>query len=113
VEPPPLVSGHRVLVVDEICGSGETIGMVKERAATLGAQEVRSAVLYAHTWGVAVPDYIGLVTDALLLNPWDREILSEGTFQFAPEYVDALRHQGLDADNSLLISATPFDLAKG
>jgi hypoxanthine phosphoribosyltransferase len=113
VEPPPLVSGRRVLIVDEICGSGETIGMVKERAAALGAQEVRSAVLYAHTWGVAVPDYIGLVTDALLLNPWDREILSEGTFQFAPEYVEALRHQGLDADDSLLISATPFDLAKG
>jgi hypoxanthine phosphoribosyltransferase len=113
VEPPPLVKGHRILVVDEICGSGETLTMVRKKAESLGVKEVRSAVMYAHTWGVSLPDYIGLVTDALLLNPWDREILRDQSFQFHPEYVEALGHQGLEADPSLLIQATAIKLAKG
>jgi hypothetical protein len=60
-----------------------------------------------------VPDYIGLITDELLLNPWDREILRDGTFQFHPEYVEALVQQGLEADASLLIDAPVIEIAKG
>lgn len=112
VEPPPLIKDCRVLIVDEISGSGETIMLVKEKAAALGVTEVRSAVMYAHTWGVSVPDYIGLISDALLLNPWDREILRDGKFQFHPEYAAGLAQQGLTPDASLLIQATPMELAK-
>jgi hypothetical protein len=113
MEPPPLVKDRRVLVVDEICGIGETIKMVKDKVAAMGAREVRSAVMYAHTWGIEVPDYISLITDALLLNPWDREIWRDGAFQFHPEYVEALAQQGIEPDPSLLIAATPMDLSKG
>lgn len=113
VEPPALVEGCRVLIVDEICASGETLTMVADKVASLGAREVRSAVMYAHTWGASVPDYIGLITDALLLNPWDREILQEGRFCFHPEYVQALAEQGMAPDPALLIRATPIILAKG
>ncbi|HEX6386031.1 MAG TPA: phosphoribosyltransferase family protein [Anaerolineae bacterium] len=113
LEPPVLVKDRRVLIVDEICGTGETISLVKGKVESMGARDVRSAVMYAHTWGVAVPDYIGLVTDALLLNPWDREILKDGVFLFLPEYVEALADQGIEADSSLLINATQFELAKG
>jgi hypothetical protein len=70
-------------------------------------------VLYAHTWGVHVPDYIGLITDAMVLNPWDREIFREGEFQFHPEYAEALAHQGLEADEQMLIQVSPMRLAKG
>jgi hypoxanthine phosphoribosyltransferase len=113
IEPPAEVADRRVLIVDEICGTGETIVMVKEKVAALGAAAIKSAVLYAHTWGVDVPDYIGLVTDALLLNPWDREIWRDGTFEFHPEYAAALAHQGVEFEPLLLINATSFDLAKG
>jgi hypoxanthine phosphoribosyltransferase len=51
VEPPGEVADRRVLVVDEISGSGETLTMVKERALALSAAEC-SAVMYAHTWGL-------------------------------------------------------------
>lgn len=112
VEPPTVVQGRRVLIVDEICGSGETISMVKARVEAMSASAVKSAVLYAHTWGVAVPDYIGLITDALLLNSWDREVVCDGTFQFHPEYVAALTYQGIQPDPSLSIAATPVELAK-
>jgi uncharacterized protein len=112
LKPPKLVKGRRVLVVDEICGSGETILMVKHEAERLGASEVRSAVMYAHTWGTSTPDYIGLVSDELILNPWDREIFKDGTFQFHPEYVEALAQQGLPADPSLLVNAQTIEPTK-
>jgi hypoxanthine phosphoribosyltransferase len=78
LEPPATIAGSRVVVVDEICGSGQTLAMVKECAEALGASQVKTAVLYAHSWGVAPPDAIGLITDALVLNPWDRQILADG-----------------------------------
>jgi hypoxanthine phosphoribosyltransferase len=113
VEPPAVVSGSRVLIVDEISSTGETITMVKEKVTGMGAVAVRSAVLYAHHRGASIPDYVGLITDALLLNPWDREIWKNGRFEFHPEYVEALAQQGLNADASLLIDATVIDPAKG
>jgi len=113
VEPPPVIKDRRVLIVDEICCTGETLSMVKRRVEALGAKEIRTAVLYAHTGSTSAPDYIGLVSDELLLNPWDREVLREGGFQFHPEYVEALTRQGIIANASLLIEATVFQAAKG
>jgi uncharacterized protein len=113
LEPPPTIADCQVLVVDEICGSGRTLSMVKQHAEALGAREVKTAVLYAHSWGVATPDAIGLITDALVLNPWDREILSDGVFKFHPEVVDALALQHRQPDPALLIAAPTITLAKG
>jgi hypothetical protein len=101
-----------VLVVDEISSSGETLQMVRDKLAQLGTQKVRCAVLYAHTWGVDIPDYIGIITDALVLNPWDREVLRDGQYIFHPEYTTALAGQGLEKENGPLISTRFFTLAK-
>jgi hypothetical protein len=87
--------------------------MLKEKCLALGASLVKNAVLYAHTKAAHVPDYIGIITDELLLNPWDREILREGKFHFQPEYVEALMHQGVEANEDLLISSSVIPLAKG
>jgi hypothetical protein len=111
-EPPPLVENHRVVIVDEICSTGETITLATQQVAALGAEAIRSAVLYAHTKGVSVPDYVGLISDALILNPWDREVFQEGDFRFHPEYAQALSEQGLKADQSLLIQAPVTEVAK-
>ena len=113
VEPPAAVAGRRVLVVDEMCSSGQTLRMVKARALELGAAEVRTATLYAHTWGAAAVDYTGLITDALVMNPWDREVYRDGAFIFHPEYAAALAQQGVAADTSLLIPAPRLLAAKG
>ena len=112
VRPPEAVRDQRVLVVDEISSTGETLRLVEEEVAGLGAAAMRSAVLYAHTWGADVPDYIGLISDALILNPWDREILDRGRFVFHPEYVDALAEQGIEPDDALLIGAQEFAIAR-
>ncbi len=113
MEPPAAVAERRVLIVDEISATGATILKVKEKALERGAALVRSAVLYAHTSGASVPDYIGIITDGLLLNPWDREVVRDGVFQFHPEYVGALKHQGMEAGADLLIPANLIKLAKG
>lgn len=112
VPPPAEIAPQRVLVVDEICDSGETLLMVKEKCLALGASLVKSAVLYSHTRAVSVPDYIGIITDELLLNPWDREVYRDGGFHFAPEYVEALAQQDVEATSDLLIPARLFRLAK-
>ncbi len=111
--PPAEIARRRVLIVDEICDSGETILMLKDKCLALGASLTRSAVLYAHTKAVHVPDYIGIITDELLVNPWDREILREGEFKFNPEYVEALLQQGVEAKPEMLIPASAIPLAKG
>ncbi len=113
IEPPAEIAGRRVLIVDEIADSGETILMVKEKVISRGASQARSAVLYAHTRAIAVPDYIGLITDALVLNPWDREILRDGVFHYHPEYLQSLSDQGVSAEHLMRIQATEFRLAKG
>lgn len=113
IEPPAWIKGKRVLIVDEICSRGETIAIVKEKATQLGADAIKSAVLYSHSWGTAVPDYIGLVSDALLLNPWDREIFKDNKFQFHPEYMQAFATKGIEPETSFTIQATPINLAKG
>jgi hypothetical protein len=86
--------------------------MVKEKCGALGDSLGKSAVLYAHAKAVHVPDYIGIVTDELLLNPWDREVFRDGMFRFNSEYVEALKHQGMETTQSMLIPATFFRLAK-
>lgn len=113
VRPPEVAREQRVLMVDEICGRGITLGMAKEELGKLGAKEIRSAVLYAHEQGKAIPEYIGIVSDALILNPWDREIIQKGRFVFHPEYVHALAQQGMVPDLSLLVGLDPLPLAKG
>jgi len=113
LEPPSSISGRRVLIVDEIADSGETIQIVKDKVLALGTAASKSAVLYAHTWSAHVPDYIGLISDELIMNPWDREILRDGAFQFAPEYTEALALQGVQASPALSMPATSYTLAKG
>jgi hypoxanthine phosphoribosyltransferase len=113
VRPPTLVEERRVLIADEICGVGETLTMIKDEVARLGAAEVRSAVLCSHERGKAIPDYIGVVSDALIVNPWDREIIQDGRFVNHPEYVHALAQQGLGPDVFPLLGIDPRPPAKG
>jgi uncharacterized protein len=102
--PSDAVSGKRVLIVDEIASSGETLRMVAERCAEQGAVASRTAVLYAHTWGTDHADYIGLISDELILNPWDREYVHNGQLRRHPEYVDALSLQGFSAADLPLVT---------
>ncbi|GIV95639.1 MAG: xanthine phosphoribosyltransferase [Herpetosiphonaceae bacterium] len=93
MKPPDKVHGRRVLLIDEIADSGQTLAMAADEVRAMGAAEVRTATLYAHSWADPRPDYVALVSDALIINPWDREVLAGEGFVQHPELVEALEAQ--------------------
>lgn len=113
IKPPESVAGKKVLVVDEICDSGETINMVKQEVVRLGSSEVKGAVMYSHTRGKGCPDFIGIISDELILNPWDREIYKDGKFVVHPEYAGAISQQGIKTDFSVVLDIKALGIAKG
>jgi len=68
------VAGRRVLVVDDVWGSGRTITAVKSRVSAAGA-DAYACVLhfnpYRSLFSQAQPDYYSAVTDAHIVYPWE------------------------------------------
>lgn len=87
------VNRKTVAVIDEIADTGETLALVAERVRALGAVRVVTASLVSHSWANPVPDVVALVTDALVLFPWDRRVYIGGEWQLHPELVEALALQ--------------------
>ena len=81
---PAEVRGRRVLVVDETCDSGETMRLAVAAVVNAGAGDVRTAVSFRT--GDYAPDYAALETDAVIVLPWDREILVDGALVPNPKY---------------------------
>lgn len=87
-----LISGKRVLVVDEMVMSGETMRMVSVECLKKKARAVKTACLWASSdsWK---PTWYGMETPGYIVFPWDYEILSRGKFVMNPsyrEYLDSL-----------------------
>jgi hypoxanthine phosphoribosyltransferase len=99
VRPPDKVQGRRVLIVDEIADSGQTLAMAADEVRHRGPSEVRTAVLSAHTWAKPRPNYVGFTSDALILNPWDREVLIDGQFVTHPELAAALHELNIPSSD--------------
>jgi hypoxanthine phosphoribosyltransferase len=85
---PPEVRGKRVLLVDETCGSGDTLRLAIAALVNAGAAEVRTAVSFK-TGGYA-PDFHGLATDSAIVLPWDREVLVGRDLVPNPKYAGLL-----------------------
>ena len=83
------VAGKTVAVIDEIADTGETLALVAQRVREQGAARVITAVLVSHTWAGHPPDHTALVTDALVIFPWDRQVYQDGKWQEHPELVAA------------------------
>ena len=89
----PEVAGKSVIVVDEIADSGKTLAMAVESAQKLGAAQVVTACLVSHSWARPQPDVAALVSDALVIFPWDREVFIDGEWRPHPEITTALKAQ--------------------
>ena len=89
------VAGKVVAVVDEIADTGETLAMVADEVRARGAARVVTACLVRHSWATqsAPLDACALVSDALIIFPWDRQVLIAGQWQPHPEIVAALKAQ--------------------
>jgi hypoxanthine phosphoribosyltransferase len=82
---PKAVAGKRVIVIDDIAVTGETLRLAVQEALRLGATAAKTATLFVHSDSQR-PDYFVLETDDLILNPWDYLVLEGGRFVVNPEY---------------------------
>jgi hypoxanthine phosphoribosyltransferase len=89
----PEIAGKTVTIVDEIADTGETLALVAASARELGAARVITASLVRHTWAHPVPDISILVSDELVIFPWDREVFVDGTWHPHPEMMAAIAAQ--------------------
>ncbi len=88
------VAGRAVAVIDEIADTGETLAVVAAGARAAGASRVVTAALACHTWADPAPDACPLVTDELVIFPWDAEVLVESAWRAHPEIAAAVKAQG-------------------
>lgn len=68
------LSGRRVLVVDDVWGSGRTITAVKNRVSAAGGNPYTCVLHfnpYRNLFGTNRPDYFAASTDAHIVYPWE------------------------------------------
>jgi len=65
------VAGLRVLVVDDVADSGNSLRLVREYVEGMGAGEVRVATLHLKPWSVYRPDYYAEEVSEWIIYPWE------------------------------------------
>jgi hypoxanthine phosphoribosyltransferase len=65
------VAGKKVLVVDDVADSGESLKLVKAHIVQQGAKEVRVATMYCKPWSGVKPDYYARETRRWVVFPWE------------------------------------------
>lgn len=86
---PPQAAGKRVLLVDEICDTGETLRLALAAVRDIAPKEVRTATSLVRKGGYR-PDYFALETGGVVIFPWDREVLEAGRLVTHPDYREIL-----------------------
>ena len=66
------IAGKRVLLVDDLVDTGDTMATVIEHLKLLGAGEVIVAVLFIKTWSKKRPDFWLRETDKFIVFPWEQ-----------------------------------------
>lgn len=73
---PRELKGKRVLIVDDVAASGDTLELARTLARKAGARQVLTAVLLEREGGYT-PDWSALESDELVIFPWDYQPLVE------------------------------------
>lgn len=86
---PAELKGRRVLVVDDVAASGDTLELARALATKAGAREVATACLLSRPDGYA-PDWTGMPTDEFFVFPWDYEpVAQDARFDIDPNKAGA------------------------
>jgi hypoxanthine phosphoribosyltransferase len=86
---PRQVAGKRVLIVDEITTSGDTLRLALAAVRDAHPSEVRTATSFARRTGYQ-PDYSALTMNAEVIFPWDRKVFDGDELVVNPRYVDII-----------------------
>ena len=65
------VLGKKVLIVDEVADTGESLKLAKEQVFKEGAREVRTVTMYTKPWSTIEPDYHEKKTSGWIVFPWE------------------------------------------
>ena len=90
--PPRLVTGRRVLIVDETCDTGATMKLALNAVRELKPADVKTAVSFRT--GPFQPDFAALETENFIILPWDREVIIDGEIVMRPDYAAKLKELG-------------------
>jgi hypoxanthine phosphoribosyltransferase len=81
---PKELKGRRVLLVDDVSASGETLKLAKKLALKAGARGLRTATLVSRTEGYCA-DFTVLKSDAVFVFPWDyADVTEDARFETVP-----------------------------
>ncbi len=86
-EIPDDVKGKRVLLVDDIAGSGDSLEFAARLAKAAGAKATKTMALVRRPVGFE-PDFSAVVTQELLIFPWDYQTVSDDS-RFDPDTAGA------------------------
>jgi hypoxanthine phosphoribosyltransferase len=65
------VLGKKVLLVDEVADTGESLKLAKGQVFEEGAKEVRTVTMYTKPWSIIEPDYHEKKTSSWIVFPWE------------------------------------------
>lgn len=71
-----LLRGQRILVIDDVWGSGRTSTAVKNKVSAAGGMPFTSVLHFnpnRNLFGSTRPDYFAASTDAYIVYPWEQE----------------------------------------
>ncbi|MFO0593736.1 MAG: phosphoribosyltransferase family protein [Myxococcaceae bacterium] len=75
-ELPREVAGKKLLVVDDVAASGDSLSFTSKLARAGGARAVKTAALVARP-GRFEPDYVGFTSEDFIVFPWDYQDVVE------------------------------------
>jgi hypothetical protein len=65
------VKGQRVLVVDDVSDTGDSLMLVKEHVLAVNPSDLKVATLHIKPWTSFRPDYHASETEAWIVYPWE------------------------------------------
>lgn len=86
---PPQARGKRVVLVDEISTSGDTLRLGLAALRDVQPAEIRTATTFVRPMGYK-PDYFALETDQTVVFPWDRKVFDGEDWVVNPRYEGVL-----------------------
>jgi hypoxanthine phosphoribosyltransferase len=73
---PAQAKGQRVLIVDEICTSGQTLKIATSAIRNMKPLDVKTATGFVKLGGHK-PDFYAIETDSVVIFPWDRQVVDD------------------------------------
>lgn len=88
-EMPPELAGRRVLIVDDIASSGDTLELASQLAKAAGAKQIATAALVARPGGFR-PDFHAEHSKEFFVFPWDyQQVAMDARFDSDPDKAGA------------------------